>query len=456
MNISPIFIHSLFRAGSTYLFNVFRRSPAGYWCYQESLHEIAVFAHDDPEQLIVGFSKDEMRLNRHPLMETPYFQEIYDAWPKWKNTLSASAIYNSYFAPPDADIGIPFWRALIDGSRGRPVFQECRTSGRIDAIRQHLNGHHIYLWRNPWDQWWSYKVTPYFDAANQLIINAPNSPSPVQVLRTALGLEAYAYSHDDLHGALADFFTKPLSAEKSYLVFYLLWCLGLQAGIKHAHLMLNIDRLTDSPEYRHEIQALLEETGIPGIDFTDCNVPQGFYLEQDKEFFCVLEDKVHVWLKEGGWSQDDIDQLQTIRQQFNPVSCSMAINDLNPKNAVEQASRARTLAIYFETKLARTSHEAAANVAAADSRATHAESRVKQAEVREAQVQARSKQAEARAAEAEVRAAEAEARAAEAEARATEAEHRIIGMLNSRSWRITVPLRWLGKSLILFGIGDKS
>ena len=260
MNQSPIFIHSLFRAGSTYLFNVFRRSDVGYWCYQEPLHEMALFSRDEPEQLLKGFGENEMRLNRHPLMDIPYFQELYDTWPAWKEALSAFAVYNGYFAPPNADIGIPFWRALIDVAQGRPVLQECRTAGRIGVIKDQLGGYHIYLWRNPWDQWWSYKVTPYFDVVNQIIINAPYSPPAVHALRAALGFEAYA--GDDLGEALAHFSAKPLTSEESYLVFYLLWCLGLQAGAKHAHLMLNIDRLSDSPTYRGKMQAHLAKAGI--------------------------------------------------------------------------------------------------------------------------------------------------------------------------------------------------
>jgi len=55
----------------------------------------------------------------------------------------------------------------------------------------------------------------------------------------------------------------------------------------------------------------------------------------------------------------------------------------------------------------------------------------------------RQQEAEARATQAEARATQAEARATQAEARATQAEARIAGLLNSTSWRITAPLRWL-------------
>jgi len=350
MNKSPIFIHSLFRAGSTYMFNVFRRSELRYWCYQEPLHEVAVLARDEPEILLEDHGEEKARLLRHPLMNNKYFQELHDTWPAWRDALSESAVYSGYFAPPNIDIGISYWRALIDAARGRPVFQECRTSGRIDAIKEQLGGYHIYLWRNPWDQWWSHKVAPYFDAANRLIINAPNAPSAVLALRDALGLEAYP--HDDIRGAFAYYGETPLGSEESYLVFYLLWCLGLSEGNRHAQLLLNIDRLSDSLNYQKEIQAKLEKAGVAAIDLSDCAVPQGRYFDQDLAFFGTLEEKVHNWLIEGGYSQNDYDKIHALRQQFRPASWSKPIGTLSFQDVTEQAKRARALVVRLETSAA--------------------------------------------------------------------------------------------------------
>ena len=45
MKEAPIFIHSLFRSGSTYLFSLLRRSPEVY-CYS-MMHELVAWAADD-------------------------------------------------------------------------------------------------------------------------------------------------------------------------------------------------------------------------------------------------------------------------------------------------------------------------------------------------------------------------------------------------------------------------
>ncbi len=344
MGNALIFIHSLFRAGSTYLFKVFRRSERGYWCYQEPLHEFVFFNRENPSALQLGCEASQEL--RHPLDGT-YFWELQETWPAWKDAISESIIYDAYFADRPEEIGIAYWQALAAATTRQPVFQECRTCGRIGAIKSQLGGVHIYLWRNPWDQWWSYKVTPYFDITNQLIIHARHAPRPVQLLLDALNLPIYKQS--SVLEALAFYAKKPLTSEQSYLVFYMLWCLMLHQGIQHADILLNIDRLSDSESYRAEILAQLKVAGIDGIDFSDCLVPQGYYLEKEQAFFILLENRVHQWLIEGGWTQENIDQIQMLRQRYAPMSWNKPITALAPADLAEQASRARMLTQRYET-----------------------------------------------------------------------------------------------------------
>ncbi len=73
---APIFIHSLFRTGSTYLFHVFRRCVGHYWCYQEPLHEVIRYAATAPEHLLQLNAESGSRL-RHPVLERPYFWEFF-------------------------------------------------------------------------------------------------------------------------------------------------------------------------------------------------------------------------------------------------------------------------------------------------------------------------------------------------------------------------------------------
>ena len=76
-------------------------------------------------------------------------------------------------------------------------------------------------------------------------------------------------------------------------------------------------------------------------------------------------------------------------------------------------------------------------------KAQQAEEKVQQAEARAQQAEVKAQQAEEKAQQAEVKAQQAEEKAQQAEAKVQQAEITITELYNSRSWRITHPLRWL-------------
>ncbi len=316
---------------------------------------------------------------------------------------------------------------------------------------------------------------PLFDVANQLIVHARRAPKPVNRMLTELQLPCYEQT--DLAGSFAFYTEKLLTSEQSYLVFYLLWCLALREGTAHADVMLNIDRLSDSVVYRSDCIERLKDAGIDGIEFSDCQVPQAQYLERDRKFFLALEERVHEWLRQGGWTQEEFAQIQALRQQYQPLCWSAPALPQVAADGVEQASRARGLAIRFETILAERTHRAAielnelkAHAQMAETRAQQAEAKVQQVEQREAQVHAQLQQALQVSQEAQQLLHQAEARAHDyhnqahiyqaqiqqaqikidelgtsnhhwwQQACALEAERN--ALRQSWSWRITFPLRF--------------
>jgi len=437
MSQSPVFIHSLFRAGSTYLFDVFRRAESNYWCYQEPLHEVAILAKSDPDKLIEGFGSEMTQLIRHPKLNRPYFEELFEAWPAWKDVVSEQSIYGAYFAgQDDQDIGITFWRTLAEAAKGRPVFQECRTSGRIGAIKNRLGGYHIYLMRNPWDQWWSYKVAPYFDAANQLIIHAGSAPQPVKLLLDAFNFPVYEGA--GLAEAIAFYINRPLTSEQSYLIFYLLWCLALKEGSNHADILLCIDRLSESGDYQSEIQSVLKMAGIEGVDFSDCKVPQGYYPAKERQFFKKLEGQVHQWLQDGGWTQEDLERIQTLRNNYQPSIWDVPVTNIDPEKLAEQSSRMRDLVVRFETSSA------------------EASAKLREFEVTSRNAEERATQAEELVGMAEDRARQAAIDNAAAQEYAKNTRIAFDSIINSRSWKLTLPLRLVGKFVRWFVRGSSA
>lgn len=293
MTKRPIFIHSMFRAGSTYLFQAFRRAanPA-YWCYQEPLHELFNDFPKNPSVYIELTSKQNYLL-RHPLLDKPYLAEYIPLAEKIGTTYRQTFPYGDYFVSQESPVEDlrQYLAMLSEESPARPVIQCCRTTARLLPLRKCFPATHIFLWRNPWDQWWSYKVVPYFDTANLMILASPSAPPVMRKLRMQLGIDA---TPDCL--STQEAFTQSgerlLSSADSYRVFYALWLVALQQGFAHADFQISIDALSTSESYRHNALARFQQHGINNIDFSDCKIHRGAYGSRDKAFFQPIEAEI--------------------------------------------------------------------------------------------------------------------------------------------------------------------
>jgi hypothetical protein len=424
---SPVFIHSLFRPGSTYFFNVFRRSPAGYFCFQEALHPVVFFLKDRPQDLL-KFHTSTYELMRHPNLDKPVFYEVASVSSAWKEKITYSAIFDGYFGSDQADTGVEFFRAILDEVKdGRPVFEECRTAGRIGLLKEKLKGVHIYLWRNPWDQWWSYKTIDHLDYQNREIINAPNTLNAITKLRSQLSFqEAYTDAVLQVQDGV-------LTAEESYLTYYLLWCLGLHEGIKHAHLLINIDKLTESEMYREQILASLAENGVHGIDFSDCQSPQGDYFNEDMNFFSPLEDRVHEWLIED-LSIEELNHIQELRRQYQPKNLSTEVKDEQLKNFARQVTQIRAVSRRFET-----------------SKTFYLQKYLKLSNEYETRILKLSEEYETRILKL---GDEYKTRIEHVKQEKNKALELLNAVYNSRFWRLTQPLRWVGHQVQLLRLHE--
>lgn len=315
MKQAPIFIHSLFRSGSTYLFSLLRRSPEVY-CYYESMHELVAWAADDVSRLDTEAHADKMQALHHPVMEDAYFSELREVWPCWEHLLTPRQVYQDYFADDPDAAGVGFFEALHQAAPRRPVFSECRTAGRMPVLKKELGGQHAFLWRNPRDQWWSNQIEPYFDATNRVICHADPAPDCLNALMTELG---FSVSPESGYSEARDFYhQRPLCLGSSYAWFYGLWLLTLDIASEHADLLINIDALTHDAEHRELITSSLAEWGVPGIDFSDAASPVALFTEDEIETFEQVEARVHKIFRGAGWTQKRLKQLQTLRQNYQP------------------------------------------------------------------------------------------------------------------------------------------
>ena len=305
---SSIFIHSLFRSGSTYLFNVFRRSDSGYWCYQEPLNE-KLMQRATKANGFLESRQGVREMLRHPELNKPYFYEYHVVTAAAVEYFHEAFSYDQYFVRGKDDFVeiTAYLTALQNGAQGRPVLQCCRTTGRVAGIQAECGGIHIFLWRNPWDQWWSYKKDHYFESRNLFIFNAKCLPEFLQALKKELDIPDFRNANPSIKHAYCS--NRYLDSTASYKLFYALWCHAMLEAKPHCKLSISIDRLSVSDAYRGEILKKLELLGVSGLDFTDCSVPMASYGESDGAFFLKTEDRIHELLLSHGYSAEQVNEL---------------------------------------------------------------------------------------------------------------------------------------------------
>lgn len=279
MQPPPIFIHSLFRSGSTYLFQKFREAGGRYTAFKEPLHELHLTA-DDRCYRDRKLTETIRRELRHPPLDRPYFQE-FEPWRLQGRSLFRKEFpFDRYFLSPDDDCE-PLRRylaALLASAGARPVFAFTRSPLRaawLDRVFQPVS---LFLWRDPRQQWRSYRVNGYFPTTNLLILNAGAAHPVIAALRQRVGFTEF---HDpDLFREFAHFEQRPLPPDDGYLVFHVLWQLARRAALDSGQLSIHIDALAHSASYREQVEAQLRTLGVEGLDFRDCAVP---VLPLDKE-----------------------------------------------------------------------------------------------------------------------------------------------------------------------------
>ena len=449
------------------------------------MSEFVLSARNERESMLAA-DDNLAKVLRHPDVQGSYYSELYNISGEAISKLDESCIYDGYFSADPEQAGVQYLSGLISSAQGRPFIQECRTSCRIGVIKKAFGGCHIYLWRNPWDQWWSYKVNHYFDDANQMCINGSNHPEVITRLIAEVGFNGMA--EGSIYDKFSWFFQNRLSPDNSYLVFYVLWFLGLKEGLEQSELQINIDRLSDSLEYRNQITATLQEKGVGGLDFSDCSVPQAVYGTKDRSFFQRLEERAHGLLLLSGVLQHVIDEVVALRKISEPLVWQSDVVLEAGSNLIRDAERARELVILSEQRgvdahvvyehqlIAANERYASAEEKLIASDTRIAASEAKWAELEGGRVELEEKRVElegmliassTQLVESEARFVELEDKFAsreielecaklESQALMAEFERQTQEMLASTSWRLTKPLRILNRWIKGQGINLKA
>src|SRR2546428_10335896 len=99
MSSRPIFLHTMFRTGGTYLFHVFRRSPAGYTTYYEPVHYIYGLPDVSIAEATSG-NWDNRHNVQHSLLEERYYTEYLPIEREIKQVFRIPMAYEQAFLEP--------------------------------------------------------------------------------------------------------------------------------------------------------------------------------------------------------------------------------------------------------------------------------------------------------------------------------------------------------------------
>lgn len=301
----PLFIHSSFRTGSTYIWNKFRQKE-DYYCYYEPFHhELADLEHGKTD--IWKYDKTCTGWMRHPELDNGYLNEYnkhlkpgVKGVPFFKKSFSFDNFCDSAQNSGQNSGQKEYIDFLIKNSGGKtPVLQFNRSGLRISWFKANypetLN---IYLVRNPGDQFHS-----YLDMHNN---NGLDSFLTMDLIVTGINLNSDFLNGLDSLVPLVEYHSPVYSDEKfiysrllplystadRYRIFYFTWFLSLVENVLYADFLLNIDLLSTSEPYRTEVEAFLKNRGFPNINFSDSNVRHYTELSLSREEMIQIEQTV--------------------------------------------------------------------------------------------------------------------------------------------------------------------
>lgn len=277
----PVFIHALFRTGSTYLWDKLRRRP-DFVCYYEPFHHI--LATVSSATLASALTKDS-RTAGHPSLHKPYLAEykglLNDGAPGVRH-FQKEFSYDNFCLPDDAPARPQkrYLDFLIRQAGNKiPLFQFNRTALRVGWFKARYPGAlNAYIVRDPRDQWQSYhaiRARLGYDGffLMDLMALGKNREHPLVRPLAAIVplLNAPASDYSDAEAAYR-LLLRCYEDEEAYTIFYYLWLVSLLTNARRADLIIDINALSRAGDYRRRVEAFLRAKWGKGVDFADCRI----------------------------------------------------------------------------------------------------------------------------------------------------------------------------------------
>ena len=272
--------HSLFRTGSTYLWNRLRQVKSLY-CFYEPFHpELEKISPATPDP----WSHDTVSTAwmHHPQLTAPYLAEYAPLLRKAERGVHGfqkSFGLDSFCNTEEQSKQSLYLDSLIaQAGEKRAVFQFNRTALRTRWFRKHYpQGLHLYLVRNPDHQFHSQMSllrTLGLDTFHVMDLMAAalnrNAPEFLPLVRV-LPLPGCRSEDFSMQRRFYSRVVSALSMRERYFLFYFLWFTALVENLSDPDDIFSIDALSLDENVRKSVEARLSDFVGEKIDFSDAN-----------------------------------------------------------------------------------------------------------------------------------------------------------------------------------------
>lgn len=272
--LAPVFLHSLWRTGSTFVWSRFRMNPA-YHCYYEPLHELLInITREECEGIFTAGKTDAMS---HPSLENDYFHEFEllksGGVPFFRKTFP----YEDYCLDkdqPNLALKKYILSLILHAGDRRPVLQFCRSPLRARWLRNSFESINIYILRSAREQWESYIQTDEYFLARTFIIAGHNSGHRLmRPLHLVIPIPFYAEEEIFHEAAAYSSFMESLPKHRQYFVFYYIWLMSLIECMAACDLIIDIDLISTDSAARKKVESALSGLDLE-VSLEGCNCRQ--------------------------------------------------------------------------------------------------------------------------------------------------------------------------------------
>jgi hypothetical protein len=271
LRAGPVFVHAMWRTGSTYFFHKLRKD-CQFCTFYEPLNEGLL--HLTEQKRKDGHS-ETARLLRHDFLDRHYFDEYPLESSGGVQGLLPEFCYRKYALAEDADEPAleAYFRHLITiaaTQSRRPVLQCNRTLMRVGWLKRRFGGAHILLVRSPRQVWMSFASQPsYFSAVICEILGH-------HLDHKLLGPIAHRW-HITRPTRTLDFTALSRIVDtlshRMYGLFHAFYVVTLMTSFRRCDLLIDLGQVTQSPEIITGVESRLREFDV-SLSLEDCAVPQ--------------------------------------------------------------------------------------------------------------------------------------------------------------------------------------